>query len=459
MKEKYDQMLERLLLLLPDFITGNTAAMKARYQKRYDNRALEPLIRKRKKELLTLYLAVCAIFFLAVLPACIKAMGTDLPLSDIRRPAYGEASTLLKVKAKVRYKEKEIARDVTLKARPKTPGEAEHQVILKEMGNRLEEVILGENEDFLHITDSLNFIERDQATGILLTWSSSNPEVLGEDGTLDFIKAKPGEEIDIKAMLRLGESETYWQTRVRISPRLSADQYGETLLRRLSEEVAALNKSTNLDVLSLPSELGDGVAVQWRKAETFNMGLIFLFFLFSLAMVYMARYSQIDKELKVAAESVYRDLPDFIHKLVLLLNAGLVMNTALLKIAGDYERQQQEQGSLGQEGGRRYFYEELREIKKRVYETKTPILYELKEFAQRTGIRELIRIVAIISDNEHKGNTLAEKLETEGELLWISRKKQAEEKGKLAETKLTFPLMLLLIILVAITIAPAMMEM
>ena len=459
MKEKYDGMLERLLLLLPDFITGNTAAMRTKYQKRYGNRALEPIIRKQKKELLTLYLAICVIFFLAVLPAGIKSMGTDLPLSDIQRPAYGEESTLLNVKAKVRYKEREIERAVTLKARPKTPGEAEHRAMLKEMTGRLEGMIVGKNQDLMHITDSLNLIELDSATGIILTWSSSNPEVLGADGTLDFIKAKPGEEINIEALLRLGESETSWETQVRISPRLSADQYGETLLRRLSEEVAALNKSTSQDVLSLPSELEDGVTVQWRKAEAFNLGLIILFFLFSLAMVYMTRYSQIDKELKAARESVYRDLPDFIHKLVLLLNAGVVMNTALLKIAADYERQQQDEHSPGQEGGRRYFYEELREIKKRVYETKTPILYELKEFAQRTGIRELIRIVAIISDNEHKGNTLAEKLETEGELLWISRKKQAEEKGKLAETKLTFPLMLLLIILVTITIAPAMMEM
>jgi len=36
---------------------------------------------------------------------------------------------------------------------------------------------------------------------------------------------------------------------------------------------------------------------------------------------------------------------------------------------------------------------------------------------------------------------------------------QPKEKGKIAETKLTFPLVILLLVLVMITIAPAMMEM
>ena len=45
------------------------------------------------------------------------------------------------------------------------------------------------------------------------------------------------------------------------------------------------------------------------------------------------------------------------------------------------------------------------------------------------------------------------------ELLWFSRKKRAAEKGRLAETKLTFPLMLLLLALVMVTTAPALLDM
>jgi tight adherence protein C len=99
------------------------------------------------------------------------------------------------------------------------------------------------------------------------------------------------------------------------------------------------------------------------------------------------------------------------------------------------------------------------EIQKRVQQTKAPLIYELKDFSKRTGISELIRVSNIIGDNINKGSSLAEKLQGESEFLWLSRKKKAEEQGRLAETKLTFPLVILLIVLIMITIAPALFDM
>ena len=65
---------------------------------------------------------------------------------------------------------------------------------------------------------------------------------------------------------------------------------------------------------------------------------------------------------------------------------------------------------------------------------------------------------AVIADNISKGVELNEKLERESELLWILRKKNCEERGKMAETKLTLPLMMLLMVLIVITVAPALIE-
>ncbi|MDI9494554.1 MAG: bacterial type II secretion system protein F domain protein, partial [Bacillota bacterium] len=61
-------------------------------------------------------------------------------------------------------------------------------------------------------------------------------------------------------------------------------------------------------------------------------------------------------------------------------------------------------------------------------------------------------------DNINKGSSLAEKLEAEGTLLWMDRKKRAEERARLAETKLSFPLMLLLLSLMIITTAPILLS-
>jgi tight adherence protein C len=70
-----------------------------------------------------------------------------------------------------------------------------------------------------------------------------------------------------------------------------------------------------------------------------------------------------------------------------------------------------------------------------------------------------MRFAGVIADNIGKGSALSEKLQTESDLLWNSRKKKAEERGRIAETKLTIPMLLMLLVLVMITIAPAALEM
>ena len=83
---------------------------------------------------------------------------------------------------------------------------------------------------------------------------------------------------------------------------------------------------------------------------------------------------------------------------------------------------------------------------------------ELREFARKSGIKELIRVANIICDNVSKGTGLTEKLQAESEILWMNRKKNCEERGRLAETKLTLPLVIFLLVLIVITIAPALLE-
>lgn len=70
----------------------------------------------------------------------------------------------------------------------------------------------------------------------------------------------------------------------------------------------------------------------------------------------------------------------------------------------------------------------------------------------------MIRVANIICDNVSKGTGLTEKLQAESEILWMNRKKNCEERGRLAETKLTLPLVIFLLVLIVITIAPALLE-
>jgi hypothetical protein len=111
------------------------------------------------------------------------------------------------------------------------------------------------------------------------------------------------------------------------------------------------------------------------------------------------------------------------------------------------------------EDDEKYFYEQLRSVYLTMNETNSPMHVEFASFAKRSEVRELMRLSNVLADNVSKGYDLAEKLRRESEVLWFARKKQSEENGRIAETKLTLPLMILLIVMILITIAPAMMEM
>jgi len=144
-------------------------------------------------------------------------------------------------------------------------------------------------------------------------------------------------------------------------------------------------------------------------------------------------------------------LPGFINKIVLLLEAGMVLSKAFVQIMDDYDRLR--------EDGQKYYYEQLRTVRIRMRDTNSPMHIEFAAFAKRSGVRELMRLSNIINDNINKGFDLVSKLRRESEVMWFERKKRSEEKGRIAETKLTVPLMILLLVLITITIAPAMMEM
>ena len=81
---------------------------------------------------------------------------------------------------------------------------------------------------------------------------------------------------------------------------------------------------------------------------------------------------------------------------------------------------------------------------------------ELRALAERCNIRELSRIITILTDNLDKGIALAEKLDTESTMLRYGRKRKNKEAGHIIETKLTFPMVLLLVSLLIITTGPVM---
>lgn len=459
LKDSFENFIVQLLKKLPDWCTGRTNIFEDKFRERYGDKDCNDLIRNIKLHNLKCYLAAVTTFFLFIILLFLNNLIPDSNcsliekkgrLESIERPKIGQKSERFKVNVELNLHNQKILKEVELNVNPRKMTNSQKKKYLEGYAKTLHERILGENKTLQEVVKPLNLFEQDNKNNITIEWTTSDPEVISKNGQLNYVQSKKGKSVILLAEIALGDYSIIKNIPITVKNPQSERDYKILLEGKLSSLTEALENKENGNYLMLPESLGGGISIQWTTARDHHSGLIIFLFLVIMYAIFHSRYQKIDKERRLAKESILRDFPDLVHKLVLLLNAGLVPTTALSKITDDYSSSVIE---------RRILYEELFEIQKRVKETNHSIIVQLRDFSKRTGIRELMRFSTILAENINKGTALAEKLEAEVELLWLSRKKNAEEKGRLAETKLTMPLVILLLVLIIITISPALLGM
>ena len=296
--------------------------------------------------------------------------------------------------------------------------------------------------------------------GMSLTGQSIR--IVEDGGHLYLVRPAAGEEaghISLRATVRADGESFENQLDVRLDPQQENRDDGDAesaassrmsagdLIRSEFRSIAAgFNDDLTSRYVPLPDRLTSGESIQWRTVRTTHLFMLLVMTCSIMLLLWQSRLAPLKKLELTRRESVLRQLPVFINELVLLLNAGLVLTRAFDEAAQQFLRDPEKDD---------YFRQNIRRICHAVTNTNSAMQDELRRFAKESGVTELMRISNIISDNISKGAALNEKLERESAALWISRKTRSEERGRLAETKMTLPLSIFLCILIIITIAPA----
>ena len=216
--------------------------------------------------------------------------------------------------------------------------------------------------------------------------------------------------------------------------------------------VSRLEESRSKKIV-LPSKLDDGSVVTWSKSEKSNRGwmmIIALYVLIGIAVI-LDKYDKLRKADIDMRKQILKALPRFTNQLLLMMNSGVILSDAFHKICYGYSMMQVEhQGELERNI---IAMTESAELTNR----SIPLMFS--ELAKKYSVKELMRISTVLRENEKRGSNIQEKLERESAFLWDIRKVIAREQGKLIDTKMTYPLGLLLVLLIVITMAPAMMSM
>jgi tight adherence protein C len=172
------------------------------------------------------------------------------------------------------------------------------------------------------------------------------------------------------------------------------------------------------------------------------------FGLFSGLLLFLMFYipdKQLEKQLKERNREIQLEFPEFLNKLVLLIDAGMTIQAAIRKIVRDSRKENPLYFELVQT---------INEINSGKSETEA---FEL--FARRCSLQEVTLFTATLLQNLKKGNSeLVPLLRVQAGASWENRKNIARKLGEEASTKLVFPMILIFIAILIMVVSPALFQ-
>lgn len=203
----------------------------------------------------------------------------------------------------------------------------------------------------------------------------------------------------------------------------------------------------------LPSRLEDGTRLKWGiknkiKSDIYGIPILYMVLIFLVVGDFVGKKKQSSEILR---NDIIRGLPRFTNQMLLMMNAGVILSDALERICNSYE--------IIPKDERSFFENALLNISETNRDSRISAAMLMRELSGKYNVKELMRISTILSENERRGSDIVPKLTEESRFLWEERKITAKERGKLIDTKMAWPLGLLLIMLIVITMAPALIAM
>ena len=322
------------------------------------------------------------------------------------------------------YKGVSLDRDVTITVKPQ-----------KVSYDKAQELFDGCEEWLKEQLSSGPVFPKEAPNGVAITWQDEDLSYLGEE--------QAGEVLLI-AQLSAGEYFRVSAFTVPLDP--SKEDYEESL-GKLAEKIEdELSMGNDGSRIVLPKSR-EGADLRWSLPEDQFPLLVLLACVFAAAFIWLSRRDGLKRSLKKRREEFEAEIPNMSFQMILLLNAGLVVESAFTELL----RQNRDSASP--------LYRIFRDISDRAALRNVSFVSELYAFSQGSRSADLIRFSTLVYEHTSRGASLADKLQQERDIMWQSRVNLAKTKVRQAETKLCFPLVLLLLSLIIITAVPSFLGM
>lgn len=332
----------------------------------------------------------------------------------------------------------------------RTLSEKEKSLLSEKVKTYLDETVAGKNSALNHVKEDMVFSSSIPDYEVTIVWiydedyfessgklrrdnipsEGARTEVVAETSYKDW-----KEEFTYEVFLKVDENSQQWVM--------------NSVMKKIEE---ALVSQASQENVKLPLEVDNQTVVYEQKEEEKSytglyvvVGLIFL-------MPFVFREEQ-KKKLEKRKEQMLCDHPGMVNKIMLLLGAGLTVRKAVERLVEEYERDLEK----GKET--HYAYEELCIMCQEMQDGK-PEEQALESFGKRCRLLPYMRFASVVSQNIRKGaEGILSILEGDSLEALEQRKARALAEGEKAGTKLLFPMMLMLGLVMGIILVPAFMSM
>ena len=393
---------------------------------------------KKKKELLFIFLIGLSLILLLFYKEHQESKLSKENILYRNEKGAGKKEIPLEVKIKEGKWEK-----FHLELEEKEYEEYELEKMHEEVTQMLTTEILGENNSITQISKNLNLMQEIEGYPFIMIWESSKPEIVDSMGNVSTkgLSVK-GEEIELKVKIIYKEWEKEHIVLLDVYP-----EKQNSFMAGLKEKIEKTeSENRKKREFYLPDTFQENT-LQWRYAKENTAIILGVIFLMILPVIDYQKDQEIHKQAQKRREKLQKEYPEFINKLILYMEAGMNVKAAIFKIAQGYQKKEDRRIS--------YLYEELlyvcRQNKNGLSEEDTYIL-----FGERCNLPCYKKLTGLLIQHLQKGSYgILEALRAEVNRANDERRKQIKKQGEEMGTKLLFPMILMLLVVMVLIMIPA----
>ena len=322
--------------------------------------------------------------------------------------------------------------------------DVELSVIHEHVDIYLNDTVYGENSEHEHVQKKLVLPAAVPDTGVKLKWTTDDRYVKADGNIVRAHISDEGADTEIMAEASWKNYKEAFHFDIHIDPpEYTATQLAQSAAKK--DIKRSIRKQSTEKLIDLPEVYSYS---EEEEKKSFMPVFLVIAVICLLPVLWRERMK---KDIKNREEQLLLDHPAFINKIMLLLGAGLTLRFAIERIVNEYERE------LKEGGKKHYVYEELcvtmQEINDGVTETQA-----VENFGKRLRCLPYMRFSSLITQNLRKGaEGILLILEKEAYESMTERKQAALRAGEKSATKLLFPMILMLGLVMAIIMVPAFM--